>query len=344
MSSQNKKQKTVPFPSEIRQDIVTGDWVIIATGRGKRPHDFVSETEELLSDSLSECPFEDPIASGQEKDILLYTTHDGDWSLRVFPNKYPALTRGRVPRLIGEGPYTGFTGAGYHELVVTRDHKRHIALLDAPRIAEIFDAYQDRYIDLMRRRSVKYIGIIHNHGKRAGASLSHPHSQIFALPVVSPYIQLELDGANRYRKSNRKCVYCEMIAYEREVKTRVIAENEKYIAFCPYASRVAFEVWIAPKKHNPYFERLPNEDKLPLAEVFGRVMASLYKGLNNPDYNFYIHTAPCDGQEYSSFHWHIEVLPQTAVWAGFELSTGIEISTIEPEKASQFLRGVMSDG
>lgn len=334
-----KIKKNTEFPSELRQDLVTGDWVIIATGRAKRPDDFAEHREgEETSDRIEDCPFEDPVASGQEKDVLIYETSDGDWSLRVLPNKYPALIRGRVPKEISEGPYSGRVGAGYHELVLFRDHFKHMALLDSPRIAEIFDAYQERYLDLMRRQSMQYIGIIHNHGKKAGASISHPHSQIFAIPVVSPYIQLELTGAERYRKNNRTCVYCEMIAFEREVKKRIVFENEFFIAWCPYSSRSAFEIWVAPKKHNPYFERLANEEKIHLAEVFHQALSSLYVSLNNPDYNFYLHTSPCDGRDYPHYHWHIEILPQTAKWAGFELSTGIEISTIAPETAAEFLR------
>jgi UDPglucose--hexose-1-phosphate uridylyltransferase len=333
-----KKNKKNEIPSELRQDLVTGDWVIIATGRAKRPDDFVVTHKDIGSDRIEDCPFEDPIASGQEKDILVYETSDEEWSLRVFPNKYPALVRGRIPQVISEGPYKAFTGVGYHELVVTRDHDKHIALLAVEQVAEIFDAYQDRYMDLMRRRSVKYIGIIHNHGKKAGASIAHPHSQIFAIPVISPYIRLELEGADRYRKGNRTCAFCEMIHYERMTKTRVVFENEAFIAMCPFASRSAFEMWVLPKNHSPYFERITNEEKISLAEVFQKALYALFSALGNPDYNFYIHTSPCDGRDYSYFHWHIEILPNTATWAGFELSTGVEISTIEPEVAAKFLR------
>ena len=316
--------------------------MIIATGRAKRPDEFIEHhDEDTHADRMEECPFEDPVASGQEKDVLVYETGDGEWSLRVFPNKYPALVRGRVPKELSEGPYSGCVGAGYHEVVVFRDHEKHIALLDKVRVAEIFDAYQERYLDLMRRQSIKYIGIIHNHGKKAGASLAHPHSQIFAIPVVSPYIRLELDGAGRYQKNNRVCAYCEMIGFERTAGKRVVFENESFIAWCPYSSRSAFEIWVAPKKHSPYFERLTDDEKLPLAEAFQKALLSLQVSLHNPDYNFYMHTSPCDGKDYSFYHWHMEILPQTAKWAGFELSTGIEISTIAPETAAEYLRSCL---
>jgi UDPglucose--hexose-1-phosphate uridylyltransferase len=332
---QNKNNKL----TELRQDLVTGDWVVIATGRAKRPEEFAAQKRAAVEEDPNKpCLFCDPVASGQEKDVLIYNTLDGDWSLRVFPNKYPAFSRSRVPKHFEEGPYFGMDGSGYSEIIVTRDHNRQIALLGVVEVAEIIDAYQERYIDLMSKKSVNYIEIFHNHGKEAGASLVHPHSQIWAIPVISPYIKGELDGAELYWKTNKDCVYCAMIEWEAEHEKRVIFENNDFIAFCPYSSRAAFEVWVMPKKHRPYFERILDKEKTELAEALQFSINKIYKALGDPAYNFYIHTAPCDGKDYPHFHWHIEILPRTAVWAGFELSTGIEISTIQPEVAAEFLR------
>ncbi|MFC1644549.1 galactose-1-phosphate uridylyltransferase [Patescibacteria group bacterium] len=338
-AAKKTKKKTVN-QSELRQDIITGDWVVIATGRAKRPEDFIKTKEEEFNDDVSNCFFCDPEASGQEKDVLMYVDSKDDWSLRVFPNKYPAITRGKVPRSLEEGPYYAMTGTGYHEIFVTRDHYRHMPDLEVEEIAEVFDAYSDRYLSLMKRSSVRFISIFNNYGKEAGASLSHPHSQLLAIPVISPYINLELEGAKNYKKSHKACVYCTIIEYEKEKKenSRVIFENEDFIAVCPFASRIAFEVWILPKKHNPYFERISNESKLKLAEVFKKATSAIKTVLGDPPYNFYIHTSPCDGKHYSYYHWHIEILPRTSTWAGFELETGIEISTIQPEVAAQHLR------
>jgi len=325
--------------SELRQDIVTGDWVVIATGRGKRPDEFAHRDHESNDIGIERCPFENPEASEQEKDVLMYTSGDNQWTLRVFPNKYPAFSRGRMPKQLGEGPYFSMTGTGYHEVIVTRDHYNQLATMESWQVAEVLDAYQDRYLSLMKKKSVNYIQIFHNHGKESGASLSHPHSQLMAIPVVSPYIQLELTGAERYFRSTRKKVYSVMAEYESETKTRVVYENDAFIAFCPFASRTAFEVWVLPKKSSPYFERLRDQDKFLAAEVLRSALFAIYRGLGDPSYNFYLHTAPCDGRDYPHYGWHIEILPKTSVWAGFELSTGIEISALEPEKAAEYLRG-----
>jgi UDPglucose--hexose-1-phosphate uridylyltransferase len=334
---ENKNEKL----TELRQDLVTGDWVVIATGRAKRPEDFAKhKREEVAEDPDKPCFFCHPEETGQEKDVLIYNTAEGDWSLRVFPNKYPAFARARAPKHFEEGPYFAMDGTGYCELIVTRDHNKQIALLDKMAVAEIIDAYQDRYVELMSKKSVNFIDIFHNHGKEAGASIVHPHSQLWAIPVISPYIKGELDGAETYYRNNKKCVYCTITEWEAEHKKRVIFENDNFLAFCPYSSRAAFEVWVVPKKHTPYFERITEAEKIELAEALQTSINKIYKALGDPAYNFYIHTSPCDGKDYPHYHWHIEILPRTATWAGFELSTGIEISTIQPEVAAEYLRNI----
>jgi UDPglucose--hexose-1-phosphate uridylyltransferase len=333
-----KIQKEHNAESELRQDIVTGDWVIIATARAKRPREFASFHRVEDAHSIHDCLFEHPEETGQEKDVLIYNSGQNGWSLRVFPNKYPAVSRGKIPGSLEEGPYFAMTGTGYHEVIVMRDHYRHIALMETWQVAELFDAYQDRYLSLMSKKSVNYIQIFHNHGTESGASIAHPHSQLIAVPVISPYVELELKGAENYWKSHKHKVYSVIAEYESEHKKRVVFENDQFIAFCPFASRIAFEVWVMPKKHSPYFERITDEEKFQLAEVFQAALKTIYKGLGDPPYNFYLHTSPCDGKDYEAYHWHIEILPHTATWAGFELSTGIEVSIIQPEVAAEFLR------
>lgn len=321
--------------SELRQDIVTGDWVVIATGRAKRPDEYV--VQERIKDSNPSDPFENPDESEQEQGVLIYRREDGEWSLRVFPNKYPAVCEGAVQEL-SEGPYFGMSGVGFHEVVVTRDPVRSLAELEVWQVAEVLDAYQERYLDLMNKKNVNYIQIFHNHGKEAGASIAHPHSQLMALPVVSPYIDLELRGAEQYFCSNRHNVFDVITEFERASQKRMVFENEHFIAFCPFASRAAFEVWVVGKRHNPYFERINAEEKFAAAEALRQALRGIFFGLNDPAYNFYIHTAPCNGRDYEHYQWHIEILPHTSTWAGFELSTGIEISSVKPEEAAEYLR------
>jgi len=190
----------------------------------------------------------------------------------------------------------------------------------------------------MKKPFVNYISIFHNHGPEAGASQPHPHSQIITTPLIDIDLEKALLNSQRHFKKKKGCVYCRMTKWEMKVKKRVVFENESFLAVCPFASKAAFEVIISPKKHLPYFERITEKEKCQLAEALKTVLNKLYKALNNPSYNFYLKTSPCDGENYDFYHWHFTILPKTGIWAGFEIGTRMEISTIEPEKAAEYLR------
>ncbi len=339
MEGQKKTTKKATDVSELRQDIITGDWVVVATGRSKRPDHFSPPHQEESAGHPD--PFLHPEASGQEEDVLIYRHENGDWSLRVFPNKYPAFARGKRTKNISEGPYVAQAGVGYHEVVVTYDPERSIPLLETWRVAELFDAYQERYVALMNKKSVQYIQIFHNHGKASGASITHPHSQIVAIPVLDPDRTKSLHGAEEYYRQHKQNVFDVILNFELENKERIVFENDDFVVLCPFASRAAFEMTIFPKRQNPYFERITNDEKHAVAEALQIALLALYEGLGNPAYNFYIHTAPCDGKDYQRYRWHIEIVPRTAIWGGFELSAGMEISTVAPEEAAAFLREIL---
>ncbi len=322
--------------SELRQDPVTGAWVVIATGRGKRPDEFKNKKPPEAPDNQADCPFcnytVDPNIVLENKD------EKGDWTLISVLNKYPAFNFSRELNRREEGPFSVVNGVGFHEVIITRDHNLSIAQMEIGRVVELINAYQERYLKLMNLRFVDYISIFHNHGREAGASIKHPHSQLIAMPVIDPDVWRSIKGSAEYYHKNKECVHCMMLNWEREDGKRIIFENNEFVALCPFVSRAAFEVRIYPKKHSPYFERIDSKSKADLAEVLKTSLAKIHTGLNNPPYNFFLHTAPCDGNDYPHYHWHFEIMPKTSIWAGFELGTGIEISTIEPEKAAEFLR------
>ena len=341
---QNKRfSKTKPPVSELRRDIVSGDWVVIATGRGKRPDAFKSKPASFFH-SKNTCPFEDPQSSGHEQPMLKYfKPQSNDWFLQVVPNKFPAFMSKGVCQVFGKvGPYTTTNGYGFHELFILEDHKRYaLSLYSKDELAELVRAYHERFSALSEEDCIQYITIFHNHGREAGSSIGHPHSQLIAMPVVPPDVSGSLNGSKRHFHETGQCVHCLMIEFERKEKTRIIFENDAFVVFAPFVSRAAFEMRIFPKKHQSSFKFLSEkEDRLHLAEALRTALIKLYKGLNDPPFNFFIHTAPVAGGEYDHYHWHIEVVPKTSVWAGFELGTGIEISAIEPEKAAKFLRKI----
>ncbi|MEX0870097.1 MAG: galactose-1-phosphate uridylyltransferase [Candidatus Spechtbacterales bacterium] len=339
-SPEKKKNKDIRPDSELRRDLVTGDWVLVATGRAQRPQLYIKKDKDAFVDGYEDCPFEDPQASGNEKPLLQYKNKQHpDWSLQVIPNKYPAFRHQEGCGVIGrQGIFSVREGRGFHEVIITRDHEKHIALLERDDVAEVVRAYQERYIALKDDECVEYISIFHNHGREAGASLPHPHSQLIAIPVTPSDVRRSLRGSNTYFRRNGRCVHCDIISWELDLKERIIYENKDFVAFCPFVSRTAFEIRIFPKKHEPYLSNVALKDLSEFADALRNSLKMLYDVLDDPSYNFFIHTAPVDAREYPNYHWHVEIIPKTAIWAGFELGTGIEISTIEPKAAAEYLR------
>ena len=338
--------------SELRRDPVSGDWVVIATGRAKRPNTFAQgHQHDPAYESKENCPFENPQVSGNDKPILVFDHKaremgklSQDWFVQVIPNRFPAFAGPSVKRYVKHvGPYTVLEGRGSHEVVIMREHTKNISSFSSLGARAVIYAYMARFNILSLRPNVRYVSIFHNFGKEAGASLYHPHSQIMAIPVVPPDVARSLAGSQRYFQEKSKCVHCEMIAWEKKDNQRIVFENEHFIAICPFVSRAAFEIRIFPKKHESSFKDMGDEEIGKCADALRITLGKLEKALANPDYNFFIHTSPINIESleshfYPHYHWHIEILPKTAIWAGFELGTGIEISTIKPENAAKFLR------
>jgi len=344
----DKKKTGLKFPSELRFDLVSKDWVVIATGRAKRPETFKKEQRKDDRLPKSHCPF--CKIEKQQHPTLLYAKgkkvsfgsgdkFPKDWTVASIPNKFPAFLPSPELNIQEEGGiYQKMNAVGFHEVIVTRDHKKQMAQFSVSQLKEVIDVYHDRFVSLKKEKFVNHISIFHNHGNEAGASISHPHSQIITTPLIDVDLRNALRNSRKYFKKNKKCVYCVMGNWERKVKTRIVFENEKFLVLCPFASKSAFQVIISPKKHLPYFEEITDEEKWSLAEAFKAALGKLYKGLGDPSHNFYLHTAPVDGKKYDHYHWHWTILPKTSTWAGFEIGTRMEISTIEPEKAAEYLR------
>lgn len=341
-----RKNEKTKFPSELRFDLVSKDWVVIATGRAKRPESFRKEKKFQIKMTEKDCPFCN--IESQEPPVLIYSHGKKislsekipeNWTTIVIPNKFPAfLPYPKLEKEIEGNLYQKMNAVGFCELVITRDHEKSLALLPLENVKEVFDAYQERYLSLMKKIFVNYISIFHNHGPEAGASQPHPHSQIITTPLIDVDLKKALFNSKRFYKKTGKCLYCQMNKWEMKTKKRIVFENKDFLALCPFASKSAFQVIISPKKHLPYFEKITEKEKWNLVEAFQVVLKKIYKALNDPAYNFYLHTSPCDNKKYPYYHWHWTILPHTGIWAGFEIGTRIEISTIEPEKAAEYLK------
>lgn len=334
----SKKKRKKKFPSELRMDLVSNDWVVIATGRARRPEIFAKHERIKEDVSPKDCPF--CRKKILERASVIKKKPDGSWFVLSAPNDYPAFSKGDFLNERKIGPNRIMDGIGYQEVIITADHTRQMGQFSKTEVEMVIDIYQERYLDLIKRKLIKYVSIFHNHGREAGATVVHPHSQIIAIPVMDPDLRDSLDGAESFYRSQGKCVYCTIIDWDIKDGRRIIYQNDKFVVLCPFAPQVSFEVRIYPKEHQPYFEKMGKQDRELFADALRVVLSKIYRGLNDPAYNFYFHTAPHDGGSYDNYHWHLNILPKTAIWAGFELAVGIEISTIEPEKAAAFLKRV----
>ena len=338
-----------PPISEFRQDPVTGDWVLVAAGRMLRPHAFRGAGRLEGAQPKRGCPFErirpevilayDRAGRRLPLESAARSRSQRRWWVQVAANKYPALGPGQCRVRRSRQPFQFQDGVGFHEIVVTRDHDRPIARMQVGEVQTVLGAYRDRYRELARERCVAYISVFHNDGRAAGASLSHPHSQIITLPVVPTDIGRSLKGSAEYFRRHRRCVHCAMLRTEVRDRRRVIASNRSFVALCPFVSRQAFEIRVFPRRHRPRFEESDDGALKACAQVLSVAMAKLDRALDRPAYNFFIHTSPVAGAAaFGHYHWHIEIIPKTAVWAGFEIGTGIEISSTAPEDAASRLR------
>ncbi|MEK7173784.1 MAG: DUF4921 family protein [Patescibacteria group bacterium] len=342
-----KKNKILSqgFVSELRQDFISGDWVLVASGRVKRPQDFFSKKKKI-PETVSACPFESARING-EKPLLWYPHPDAadkdspkNWFVQVVANKYPALAlrKERSCAMPYEyGIYKAMSGVGYHEVIVTRPHDRSLGKMTAAEAALVVRSYRDRYAALDKDPCIAYILVFHNHGAGAGASIMHPHSQLIALPIVPPDVQRSFDGSHSFFKRTGKCIHCKMIEWELNAGERVVYENEDFVALAPYASRVSFELRIYPKYHDPHFNYISEERITTCAEILSAVLRKLYTALQNPDYNFFIHTSPANIHNGAHYHWHIEILPKTSIPAGLELGTGVDVVVVAPEEVPKIL-------
>lgn len=337
---------------ELRKDPIIGRWVIIATERAKRPDQFSGKQEELPSETS--CPFCEGSESQTPPEIYcLRPTHTQPntrgWELRVVPSIAPFLRiEGELDRR-GKGLYDLMNGIGAHEIVVeTNQHIANMSDLSSDQIAKVLRCYSDRIIDLEKDKRFKYALVFKNYGKSAGgSSLKHSRSQLIATPVNPKRVKEELTGAKQYFDYHERCIFCDLIRQEIEQKDRIVLDLDGFIAIAPFAARFPFETWILPKKHCADFTCQDSEALRNLAKVIKIVLSKLKKGLNDPPYNYMIHTAPFRRQKAGywktveqDYHWHIEIMPRLTRVAGFEWGTGFYICPLPPEDAASFLRGV----
>jgi UDPglucose--hexose-1-phosphate uridylyltransferase len=337
---------------ELRKDPIIGRWVIIATERAGRPDQFATRAAE--SPAEKPCPFCEGSESHTPPEIYALRprrspANSPGWDLRVVPSIAPFLRiEGDLERR-GKGIYDMMNGIGAHEIIVeTNQHIENMADLSEEQIAKVITCYVDRISDLEKDTRFKYSLIFKNHGWIAGGGrVKHSRSQLISTPVNPKRVKEELFGARRYYNYHERCIFCDLIKQELESKVRVVLDIDGFVAIAPFAARFPFEVWILPKKHSCDFTNLEMSQRLDLGRIMKKVLMKMKKGLNDPPYNYILHTAPFRRPKVGywksieqDYHWHIEIMPRLTRVAGFEWGTGFYICPLPPENAAQFLREV----
>ena len=333
---------------EFRRDPLHHTWVAFAPERQRRPQDFTPAT--LQPGKL------DPFAAGNERltppEVFALREagskpNDAEWRVRVVPNRYPAMRIEGELHASPEGLYDRMTGIGAHEVIIeTPDADRALEELPVARIAEVLATYRERILDLDRDHRFQLIYIFKNVGPRAGASLAHAHSQLVALPLVPPFVEAKLTRAREHFIAKQRSLFTDIVQSERSNGSRLIAENDSFLLFCPFASRFPFEMAIFPKRHHPDYASCTPTELHDLAEVLRFGLQRLDQVLEVPGYNLLLHTAPLRRPSTDRFAssrydycWHLEIVPRFNAMAGFEIGLGAYINTVFPEEAARFLRG-----
>lgn len=340
--------------SELRKDPVSKRWVIFSPERAYRPSDYKPKDEMKNEENKEKkfCPF----CSGNEEksgeELLVYPKIAGrkpnspNWWIRVLENKYPALRPGEGLEKKGVGIYDRMRGLGRHEIIVEcEEHKKCISELDLQQIEKIIWAYRDRYVEIAQNRDMKHILIFKNYGKEAGASLEHSHSQLIATPVVPKRVETEIKGCKDYFKFRDRCVYCDIVSQEMLDRERIIEENDDFMSFNFFASKLPYETWIMPKEHNAYFGTITKRQITSFAKILKNVLLRIKATLGDVSYNMVLHTSPINIHENTEdiFHWHLEIMPKLTKIAGFEWGTGFYVNPVLPEEAAKELRKVNLD-
>jgi UDPglucose--hexose-1-phosphate uridylyltransferase len=255
-------------------------------------------------------------------------------------NKFPALSSKATATRYETPPfYRSMDGFGYHEVIIeTPEHDQTLASMQEDELVDVLLTYRERYLALKTDPRVKLVLIFKNYGERAGSSITHPHSQVIATPIIPGHIRRKYEVAVQHYDDTGRCLYCEIVEAEDRHGQRVVYRSDQFLVFEPYASRFPFETWIAPFTHNASFGKTTNQELRELARVLGVTLRRLHRALDDPHFNLVIHTAPVEDELQAYFLWHVEITPRITTAAGFELGSGIRVNPCVPEEAAEFLR------
>lgn len=337
--------------SELRKDIISARWVIIASERSKRPDDFRPAQPEKSEAAAGFCPFCEGNETKTPPEVFSLrrngTRRDKPgWWVRVVPNKFPALNRGQPPERQEDGIFHWMDGVGVHEVIIeTPAHGKELADLPLHHMEDVLETYKARTISIEKEFQYKYVHVFKNKGRDAGASLSHPHSQVVATPIIPKQVNEELYTCERLHRQFEECIFCRIIRDETKIGDRLIHRDSHFCVIAPFAPRFPFELRIYPLRHSAWYTQITRTEARSLAKALKITLGNLKEILSDPPFNYYIHQAPNPNLRHDawanlekSYHWHMEIIPVLTRVAGFEWGTGFHINPVPPETAAGFMR------
>lgn len=352
---------------EIRiNPIVPTESVLVSTARGLRPRKEEKPLETSVEARVDKCPF--CIGNEEQTPPTLESwpsegQGNGKWKIRIIENLFPVLSDRQISKNLSFGLQHVIDGYGRHEVVIDHDnHSIHVDAMSQEHICALFKMYRDRMQVLYKSDArIKYVLVFKNFGPAAGASIAHTHSQIVAMPVVPENVANELHHSHKHFQKYNQNIFSHLVdealtfeatIYDREsgkvrrkidVGQYVIEKTEKFIAIKPFASRFEWEVQIFPLFAQSDYLGCSDVDLEDFALLLKRTMLRLNKVIGGAQYNYFLHSIP-HGDEFKKHHatyqWHLEICPRTSIPTGFELGSGLFVSTVSPEDAAKQLREV----
>ncbi len=324
---------------ELRLNLLTREWVIIAAERAKRPTDYKNSfMRPALPEYLNTCPF---CVGNEHKtpEEFFRLTDDGGWKIRVVSNKYPALSNKGERKWTSDGYRRSVSGVGIHELIIENPlHNMNIALMNDTHVENIIGIYKKRFIEAHKDPRVEHVIIFKNHGEVAGTTIGHPHAQLIGTPVVPIQFRDRVQASMHFFDDTGKCLVCSLRDREKEEGKRVIIDTDHFLTFVPYAALSPFHTWIFPKRHSASFSDISDDEIKDLSTHLKTLLSKFYFGLDNPDYNYVIRSSRPEDSKNEYCHWYLSVVPRITKTAGFELGSGMFINTSLPEESADFLK------
>ncbi len=326
---------------EMRQDPTTRTWILVGHTGGDAGRKQAPE----------QCPFCPGHEAETPPTLASIPGPDGAWRVRAFPDKAPVFqVEGDMGRE-AEGLYDRMRNVGAHEVVVeTPEHATTLARLPAEDIARVLQMFRQRIQDLKNDVRIRYIQVFKNQGLLAGSVIQHSHSHLVATPVIPRRLEAELRWGKFHYDLKERCLYCDILRQELDQGKRLVERHADYVAFCPFAPRFPYEIWVFPVTHGHRFEDLHDSALAGLAVVIRSLLQRVES--KTSDYHLVLHTAPNEkspptwGLAWESladdFHWHIEVLPRQADMARLHREEEFYVNPVTPEEAARQLRDTLA--